>query len=65
MHFYSIFVATVALIVSTASANEAHWEKAAVDCLNICHESSNGYTCPPETEKTELSNGCWTCCDSV
>lgn len=60
MQFYSIFFATVALMVSTASAAEEHWQKAAVDCLNICHEESNGYTCPPETEKSQLSNVCST-----
>ncbi|CAI7579439.1 unnamed protein product [Penicillium viridicatum] len=65
MHFYSIFVATIALMVSTASANEAHWEKAAADCLNICQEESTGFTCPPDTEKAQLPNGCWTCCDSA
>lgn len=60
MHFYSIFVATVALMVSTASANEEIWQKAAVDCLNVCHKGSNAYTCPPDTEKTQLSNVCST-----
>ncbi|KAJ5920245.1 hypothetical protein N7516_011103 [Penicillium verrucosum] len=43
MHFYSIFVATVALMVSTASASEEHWQKATYDCLNVCHESSNTF----------------------
>ncbi|CAI7648793.1 unnamed protein product [Penicillium glandicola] len=65
MHFYSIFVATVALIISTAAAGNEHWERADVDCLNICQESSNDYTCPPETEQTQLANGCWTCCDTA
>ncbi|CRL27008.1 unnamed protein product [Penicillium camemberti] len=65
MHFYSIFLATVALMASTAYAGEEHWQKADVDCLNICHEESTGYACPPETEKSQLPNGCWTCCDTA
>ncbi|KAJ5787329.1 hypothetical protein N7457_002319 [Penicillium paradoxum] len=65
MHFYSILVATLALAISTAFASDAQYQQnAGTDCLNICKEESNGYTCPPGTEKTQLSNGCWTCCDT-
>lgn len=60
MQFYSIFLAAVALMVSTASAADEHWQKADVDCLNLCHEQPNGFTCPPETEKSQLPNVCST-----
>ncbi|KAJ5240481.1 uncharacterized protein N7469_002072 [Penicillium citrinum] len=59
MHFYSIFITTIALTASTAFSQNAD-----TDCLNLCRDDKNNLTCPPDTNLTQLSNGCWTCCDT-
>lgn len=58
MHLYSILVAAVALTVSTAFARNEYQQKVMTDCLNICNDGPDDYTCPPDTEKTQLSSVC-------
>lgn len=57
MQFYSILIATLTLTVSTAFAASAqHQLNADTDCLNICKDAPADYSCPPGTEKTQLSS---------
>ncbi|KAJ5634942.1 uncharacterized protein N7484_008255 [Penicillium longicatenatum] len=64
MHLYSILFATLALALSGAVARGEHKQQAMTDCFNICEDSASNLSCPPGTEETQLSSGCWTCCDT-
>lgn len=55
MHFYSI-LATITLTISTALAAHQSPLDASTNCLNICKDGPGDYTCPPTTEKTQLSS---------
>ncbi|KAJ5672380.1 hypothetical protein N7507_001507 [Penicillium longicatenatum] len=64
MRLYSILVATFALAFSTAFAGNKAQQHSLTDCLNLCKDDESSYSCPPDTKKSQLSNGCWTCCDT-
>ena len=58
MHFYSILLATLTLTVSTALAGSESQQQALTDCLNLCKPDQDSFSCPPDTEKTQLENVC-------
>lgn len=58
MHFYSILLATLTLTVSTALAGSESQQQALTDCLNLCKDDQDSFSCPPDTEKSQLDNVC-------
>ncbi|KAJ5667349.1 hypothetical protein N7507_003213 [Penicillium longicatenatum] len=57
MHLYFVLTATLTMAVSTAFAGGATQQSLAdVDCLNLCKDTKDSYSCPPDTEKSQLDN---------
>ncbi|OQD76308.1 hypothetical protein PENDEC_c004G06201 [Penicillium decumbens] len=58
MQFYSLFIATMALAVSSVYALPQITDDST--CLRLCRDEPVG--CPPGWKSEKISD-CWTCCE--